>query len=823
MNDRPTTQTILPHELPLALERAPSGITTLSLDCFDTLLWRDCHAPVEVFADLPGLLLGQRAGGEANARKMMRTLKRRNEVTLSDIYQHVLPNADHSTREAAITAELDAEARACFAFAPTVELMLAAKARGLDIIIVSDTYLSAKQLLGLIEAAAGPEVAELIDRVFASSDHGVSKGEGLLAKALKGTKRRAHQVLHIGDNHAADYVSARALGIPALHLKQFDEATKQRLRFERTCAQFNPAELGSTEPRMIGLQPHRALLAKGEPQIEDQAEALGYSVLGPVFTAYDCWLREEAARLQEDRGGTVHWLFMLRDGHLPDLVHGAGARAASTGRVEVSRYVATAASLTSREAYQRHMALEHGLNPATLARQMLMSEEEITRVIGTPETDHELAEASERLLAELRRGQRQKITARRAREMADGLVTHIRAAVDPKPGDTLMLVDLGYNGSAQNAVDALLREELGVHVAGRYLLCRERAATGLDKTGLIDARHFDPGLLEAMCGNVAVIEQLATCELGSVIGYDTHGAAIRKASSVKGGQSAVRDGVQAGTVCFAKDAQTNPAIRVADVNAERAWRECAASVLTRFMFLPDQEELGVLKSFEHDVNLGSERMVALFDPADAAEQMRRRGLFYMKGSSRMFLPADLAQEDMSTRLALLAQKRLGLGLTYADYAPRTLNLTSFHIGGETGAGAVSQIEARPTHDGYFVARIPLTSAVDAIALQLGAMCDWVEIAGISRSRVASLTGSLEDEAPTPCNTVRYDDMHEHAPGIFECVSENALVMVVLNGIAGTAADPEMVEIVLRPLKGRDAAASKTPRSGEPNKPARQAA
>jgi FMN phosphatase YigB (HAD superfamily) len=798
------TETILPHDLANALDRAPPGVTMLSLDCFDTLLWRDCHAPADVFAALPGITPGQRVAGEAHARKAMRTLRRSNEVTLADIYAQVLPYADDAARGAAIAAELAAEARACFAFEPTVQLMRAAKERGLDVIIVSDTYLGSAQLRALVEAAAGAEVAALIDRVFTSSEAGISKSEGLLARALKAMKRRPSQVLHIGDNHAADYKGARALGIPALHLVQFGPDTQRRLRFERACQQLDPRELGGPEPRMIGLQPHRALLAQGEPQIEDGAKALGYSVLGPVFTAYDCWLREEAEALAKAHGGKVHWLFMLRDGHLPDLVHSAGPRAESTGRVEISRYVATAASLTSREAYDRHIALEHGLNPATLARQMLMNADEIARIVGEPKGEIELSEASTRLLAGLRRGQRQKITMRRARALAERLVAHVRAAVDPRPGDVLMLVDLGYNGSAQNGIDALLREALGVHVAGRYLLCRERSATGLDKAGLIDVRHFDPGLLEAMCANVAVIEQLATCELGSVVDYDAAGAPIRRKSQVKGGQSAVRTRVQAGAVRFAIAAQANPAIRVEDHQGARAWREAAAAVLTRFMFLPAPHELEVVRSFEHDVNLGSERMVALFDPKEASAAMKRRGLFYMKGSSRMFLPADLAEEDMSTRLALLVQKRLGLGLTYADYAPRTIKLPSYHVG--AAEQATFPIEARPTHDGYYVARVPVAGSGRALALQVGAALEWVEIAGVTRSRVASLKGTLEDEAARPCTGVRYEGMREHAPGLFECLADTAMVVVVPGEEEDRAksAGPEMVEIVLRPLRRRAA-------------------
>ena len=58
------TDTILPHELPIALERAPQGIEVLSLDCFDTLLWRDCHAPTDLFGELDAVSTGQRIVGE---------------------------------------------------------------------------------------------------------------------------------------------------------------------------------------------------------------------------------------------------------------------------------------------------------------------------------------------------------------------------------------------------------------------------------------------------------------------------------------------------------------------------------------------------------------------------------------------------------------------------------------------------------------------------------------------------------------------------------------------------------------------------------------
>ncbi len=794
------TDTILPHELPNALERAPQGIEVLSLDCFDTLLWRDCHAPTDLFGELDTVGTGQRIVGEQNARKAEATLRKRSEVGLAEIYTHAMPNADATAREAAIAAELKAEARACFAFEPTVELMRAAKAAGLKVIIVSDTYLDASQLSQLIARAAGEEVAELIDRVFASSEVGISKSQGLLAKALKAVRCNPQKVLHIGDNVKADYEASRALGVPALHLVQFSDIAKQRLRFERASEQI----AGERSDGIRALQPHRALIARDEPQCDDPAEGLGYTVLGPVFHAYDQWLRREARSLKTERGGTVHWLFMLRDGHLPHIIHQASGETESTALVEISRYTATAVSLTTREAYERHVALEHGLNPSTLARQMLFTEDEITAIVGEPESDAEKSDAALRLLGELRKGQRQKLTRRRARGFAERMIAHVRAACDPQPGDTLMLVDLGYNGSAQNRVDTILAQAFGVHVAGRYLLSREMSATGLDKTGMIDDRHFAPQFLEALCGNVAVLEQLATCEMGSVVDYSETGEPIRKASSVKGKQSAVRDAVQAGVVRFAKAAIDPPVIRAADIYSETAWRDAAASVLSRFMFLPQPHELDVVKSFEHDVNLGSELMVPLFDKGHADEAMKRRGLFYMKGSERMFLPAELAQSDMSTRLSLMVQKRFGMGLSYTDHAPQTVAIPAFFLDGEKTMATT--VEARATHDGYFAARIPLGETPYTIALQVGAAFEWVEIESVSRAPIDALSGDGgNDEKPKPAQ-IHLDQIQEHASGILEC-HEPTATLTVMPDLACQSQEAQMLEVVFRPLAERKQAQS----------------
>ena len=53
-------------ELATLLDSIPPGVRYLSLDCFDTLVWRNCATPADVFADLtaPGGAIPLRRAAE---------------------------------------------------------------------------------------------------------------------------------------------------------------------------------------------------------------------------------------------------------------------------------------------------------------------------------------------------------------------------------------------------------------------------------------------------------------------------------------------------------------------------------------------------------------------------------------------------------------------------------------------------------------------------------------------------------------------------------------------------------------------------------------
>jgi FMN phosphatase YigB (HAD superfamily) len=785
MND-----TILAGDMPTALDAWPD-VRILSLDCFDTLLWRDTHAPRDVFRALEGPNPQQRGWAEQRARTASALRHHRNEVGIADIYAELLPNASSEERGAMVAQELAAEARYCFGFLPTIELMRTAHARGLSVIIVSDTYLDAMQLGALIANAAGDDVLALIDRIFCSSEYGVSKGEGLLGKVVKELGVRRDTILHIGDNRAADLVAGQKAGVQALHLKQFTATTEQRLRLEAATSAIIHAGGGS---RDMNNQPHRAPIAIAEPGITNPAELLGYTTIGPILHGFAKWIACEAEALRPASSGRVHILFLMRDGYLPRLVFDAVGQNARTHATEISRFTATAASFAAEAQVLRYLDAEIATEPHVILTQLLFDPHEIAVILRALPAHG----ASAALVRTIRSEPRMKRILARSRDFAERLAEYLRATVSPAEGDTLLLVDLGYNGSVQNQVAPVLRRMLNVEVAGRYLLLRETEMSGLDKSGFIDLQHYDANTLEALCGNVAVLEQLCTAAQGSVIDYSADGRPVRAANAIKGAQSETRSAVQQGAVSYARHGG-HAVVRPLPTIDMAALRHAAVAVLARLMFLPMPQELAVLAQFQHDVNLGVDATVALFDPDIARRGLRQRGLFYMRGSERMYLPAELHGEGLPVKLTLLAQRRFGLPLKYADFIDQTIALPVLIADGRKVDTAT--ITATPTHDGYYVVPIPIGDCRFSIGLQFGQLYEWLQVESavfmpVDRFLSDKQRSGLEEVEAVPT----LEGMEQTAPHLFRC-EDNAAFMMIPPPPRNDAR-PMMLAVVFRPIVAR---------------------
>lgn len=777
--------------IPHLLADVPPEIRILSLDCFDTLIWRNVNAPADVFADLPfaGGGIEARSWAELRARKTIPFIHGRAEVTIDEIYSTLMPSADPAARAAAIEAELRAEDRHCFAFAPTRDLILDAKRRGFQVIVVSDTYLSQSHLRALISAAGGADLAAMIDRIFCSCEYGVSKAGGLFTHVLADLGVSPATIVHLGDNRVADFEAPGKLGISAVHFQQFDAAAEQRLRLEAVAATLlDPV----TRVDVPALQPHRAQIALREN--DDPVFTLGHDVLGPIMHGFALWLREEIKMLEAQHGCAPKLLFLLRDGHLPwrvfvetfpDLADHATA-------VEVSRFSATAAGFTDAAAIERYLAPEIDTGQfATFAKQLLFSRDEAAKLCRNMTKRGFLSAMREE-------GNVRKVT-RRSAEYRQRLFAHLRdnGVVD---GDIVMLVDLGYNGSVQNAVEGVLQDEMGLIVTGRYLLLRETYLSGLDKRGYFDTSNHDSKALHALSESIAIVEQLSTLAQGSVVDYKSDGTPIRSAPGVKGAQSAVRDVVQDACIAYVRSVGSG-IVRTPHSDEAQCRRRLAGASLARLLFLPIESEVALLETFHHDVNLGTKDVIRFVDTTAAADGLRRRGLFYVKNAMRAYLPGELQRHGLPLNLSIYSTRRFALDLRKSDFDVGAIQMPVLLM--DKSSHAEIAVDAFPTSEGFYQALIPVGAGRFTVGVQFGRLFDWVQIEEASFHHVDDFMKPRDKEGGMAA-TCLFDAMDEAAPGLYQAREPSGFMLVNPPIVEKTHA--LMLSIVFRPIVKRPAAA-----------------
>jgi FMN phosphatase YigB (HAD superfamily) len=777
------------RHIPDLLDQMPADATILSLDCFDTLLWRNAQAPSDVFAELgiEGGSIEPRFIAEREARKAEAFRSGRREVTIEAIHARLLPGAEEAVVAASVQKELDLEARHCFGFAPVIALIEAAKARGMTVIIVSDSYLSPAQLRELIARAAGEPVAAMIDRVFTSSEKGMSKAEGLFGPVLADLKVAPGRIVHLGDNRVADQEAPDALGLCGVHFEQFDAASETRLRHE---AMASVVLDGATRQTVAAMQPHRPLLSLRTEQ--DPAFVLGHDVIGPVLHGFAEWVRDEAETLAASCGRPVRTMFLMRDGYLPMKLFETLGTTLPMGEISISRLTAGRASLTDEAAIAQLVEREAGKQRFDVLAGMLLLEPHEARKLGASSGD--VAEL-EKIVSH---GEAAQKVIRRSARYAERLIAHLRRA-GVQDGDMLMLVDLGYHGTVQDRIVPLLEARMNIDVAGRYLLLRENEPTGLDKKGWFDKRHYGREALTSLGSSIAVIEQICTQPKGSVVDYHPNGKPIHEKPGEKGSQSETRDRIQAGAIAYGAAATAmGPTARSDDADCRR---RAAAGTMVRFMYLPSEQEVAVIGDFTHDANLGSSSHLKLLDGSSSTRGLRRRGLHYVQTTARMFLPGELQEQGLALNLALFGIVRGALDVRESDFQAGGIKLPV--ILANAREDCLVEMDAYPTHDGYYRLTVPARADL-TVAILLGGVYEAVQIEDVSFQPIDTEGGLRAGPSDRPDIGAPFvqEGMEPIIGDLFRCTEGAALLVPALPSLG--EGDYKLC-IAFRPVVQRGAA------------------
>ena len=717
---------IFPFQLDEAWLASQKGIDVLSLDCFDTLFWRQVAEPVDIFFELAreaifkasGLSPALRIRAEAEARNLKWVIDGGTEVSLEDIYRRALPTAGVDEIDDLVKAEIACEIRHGFIFEPVLRLLDLAKTAGLKVILVSDIYYSEAQLKALLDGVV-PGLSSKFDCVFCSSTFGRGKSTGIWKSVCERLRVTPDRICHIGDNLVADYYGPISAGIRARHLRRHsvnaDEVLRERLQVALQL--FPELRSNAAVPSLF-----HAEVAREAP--DSAAERIGQWVVGPILYAFAKFISDSVDALKAG-GRTTRVGFLMRDGYLPALACRALSGDDFGADLNIGRFNAIAATIDSPKRVQEMLAEMLSKDSyAALLRQMLVPEDLAERILlqidqsRTPERD---------FVGIVTRGKFVRGVIERSRAYRQRLYRHIIGRTGLQPGDRLIFVDLGYSGTAQNLLAPVLKADLGVEVQGVYLLAGVAKPGVAPRRGLIDPNWVDPRVIGALTGfTIAGFEMMCALRQSSTIDFTTEGEPVFGGPQIHTRQIEAVAAIQAASVGFIELLRD-----VAPCHRPRETFELlgqsAAIDLARLLYFPRPWEIDCLAGFEFDVNLGTDFKLDLIDIEQSERDIRRSGFLFMKAEfqhRRANFAMELRHIDISLASLIFNQTRLGFAVVPADVSFRREPLQVALVRGEENA--VQQVDAVSTFDGFFAANVPSVSGAH-VALMFGSRYSCLEI------------------------------------------------------------------------------------------------
>lgn len=430
------------------LNRLIDSAAAVSFDFFDTLFVRPLANPEDAF-DILGRQFAipdfreRRRAAQVEAFRRMQTAGRK-EITLGDIYACFSETGVSS--DELMRAEYALELALVEPNPEMFELFRALLDTGKPVVITSDMYLSADFF---IEALQPHGLAHL--PLFISADCNATKrdaGELFDIVAAK-LGLPTDEILHVGDNQLADVERPREKGLMAFHYRASREQVVKK-----------SASLSTS----IG---HGLLHARARDiQLGSYAE-LGFIYGGAATLGFLHWVRERA-RVD----GVDHVLFLSRDGYALERI----ARAQAESGLPDFCYF-----LGSRTAYTLAAIKEENFSqflPFLLSGADGLAPCELLERIG-------VQPPSPQIMADLGLGAEVRVSPTLHEKLASflyayrweilkvcqrnrrALYTYLKQ-VGLNAGSKVALVDVGWNGTTQEAFELAVRPLMDLEVFGYY-------------------------------------------------------------------------------------------------------------------------------------------------------------------------------------------------------------------------------------------------------------------------------------------------------------------------------------------------------------------
>ncbi|HVX44660.1 MAG TPA: HAD family hydrolase [Mycobacteriales bacterium] len=723
------------------------SVDVLTVDVFDTLLWRAVPEPTDAF-----LIIGERlrAGGllpaeltpagfsrlriaaEQRARKIAAAERDTVECTLAEIYAvlaHAFPA--EADLEQIMEVEIVAEADICQVDRGVAELIRLVDAKlGKRAVLVSDTYFSAEHITRLLAGAGGDDLP--LERIFTSSDMGLNKPGGLLKRVASTIKVDPERIVHMGDNEAADVEGSRRAGAHPVHYERLTEELTEIVGGE---ARLHGVPAFDIEHGDFGLTAMRARVAH-RLEIGDLPAALrpywqsGATVFGPSFTGFAEWAVGRAQDLGVDR-----MYCLMREGDfLGELLGQAADWMGAKVKPEViwaSRHVVSTASLVNadRESLEKLLVRRNQPTPRSLAAQLGFSLDQLPELGDIADTKLFSGELVERVFDAIEgNGTVRAQIMEHATTTRERLLAYLDQHI-PADADRIVVVDIGWGGTIQRMLSEVLQAAgRKVDVVGLYFVTNETAVEqrlrGLQIEGYLADTGEPAGLLASVVRSPEIVEQICMPDAGSLLGFTENLEPITSTERMSRTQVAQTSALREGILAFMRQWQREAhAAGLAGALSHPIARGLLLRMVSRFVGRPTNEEAIRFGVWSHDENFGSDAQEALVGEAIHAAVKHMSPLTLSEVSmADLYWPAGVAavaDPAMALEVALAAEGELD-----AELASPAIGTGDLEIYIDDGQGfrpdLCAVVTPRGNHSGLSLVRARLhVSQLYAVRIDLG--------------------------------------------------------------------------------------------------------
>ncbi|MFM0324049.1 HAD family hydrolase [Caballeronia glebae] len=477
----------------------------VSFDVFDTLFVRPLCDPEDIF-DMVGERFGipdfrqLRRAAQTKAFQTMHA-NRLNEITLDDIYDSFgrLPVDSALLKQAEYELEL-----ALTLPNPELADWFVELCGSKRVVITSDMYLPQAFFEALFAKHAFPTQPFFIS----SARNATKRDSGELFRIVAAEMGvTPQQILHIGDNELSDIRRADEQGLATFH---YVDSRRTRL----------PVSI-STPAASIAYGLPRSFPEPIEP---GSFEALGFEVGGPAALSFLHWIRQAA---QRDSIDLV--LFTSRDGYVLERMEkrGDGGEFPRSVYFKSSRTALTLAAMDETNFEARLPFLLSGA-------QELSPFELLERIGVAPPADHVMRDLHLGPEVRLNDGNVERFRSflwacrweilKTCRTVRAGLHTYLRE-LGVTDGMRVAMVDVGWNGTTQEAFDQALKGLYDIELFGYYLCLTEqpecnRRKQALRMDSLLSARSLGKAAVERVYANRVAVELFFSAPHAAIIGYE---------------------------------------------------------------------------------------------------------------------------------------------------------------------------------------------------------------------------------------------------------------------------------------------------------------